>query len=535
MITLGIRYLNGFAAASDPDDRDAAEWPPHPGRIFMALTASHFQTDASASGRTALEWLEQQGSPQIHCSTGLSRDVVTQFVPVNPRIADENKAREKERTAGKKPPPALQSAPGIIRTRQPRTFARTWLEDDTIWLVWPEVEAPTAIREALSLLCSKVTRIGHSSSLVQMWVSDADAPQSPNWVPDDDRSVIRLRIATPGTLADLERRFNGAANESYAELLVVADDDSDKKEQKAARARLKADYENEPPPRHRPQLSVFQGYAAPLPLGETSASVRGSVLSPFFLPLTLERIDGPYRHLDLLNVLIFCQRLHEALCSHCDDLGTAVIAMISGRANGKPLDVPHLAFVPLAFVGHPHADGRLLGIGLAFPETITRQERRGVLTALERARKEGLKLGRLGSWRIEPITVQRPPVNLLPKTWTDQPEGATEWATVTPIAFDQHAKAKDKVAYRAEIAAMIRQACQRIGLPEPREVIVMSVSAHLGAPTAQEFPRLQRKDGSKRRHSHAILIFGEPVRGPILLGAGRYRGYGLCRPMREEG
>ena len=34
---------------------------------------------------------------------------------------------------------------------------------------------------------------------------------------------------------------------------------------------------------------------------------------------------------------------------------------------------------------------------------------------------------------------------------------------------------------------------------------------------------------------HAILIFSEPVVGPVLLGAGRYRGYGLCRPLRGRG
>lgn len=48
------------------------------------------------------------------------------------------------------------------------------------------------------------------------------------------------------------------------------------------------------------------------------------------------------------------------------------------------------------------------------------------------------------------------------------------------------------------------------------------------------FPRLRRKDGSERRHTHAILVFDEPVRGPILVGAGRYRGYGFCRPMEGE-
>jgi hypothetical protein len=40
-----------------------------------------------------------------------------------------------------------------------------------------------------------------------------------------------------------------------------------------------------------------------------------------------------------------------------------------------------------------------------------------------------------------------------------------------------------------------------------------------------------RKDGSQRRHSHAILVFAEPVRGPMLLGADATVGYGVCRPI----
>jgi len=35
---------------------------------------------------------------------------------------------------------------------------------------------------------------------------------------------------------------------------------------------------------------------------------------------------------------------------------------------------------------------------------------------------------------------------------------------------------------------------------------------------------LQRKDGSPRWHTHAILVFDEPVCGRVLIGAGRFRG-----------
>jgi CRISPR-associated protein Csb2 len=521
MLTLGIRYLNNFAAAADPYDRASAEWPPHPGRVFMALAAAHFQTNGPESERAALAWLETRDSPLIHAPNVHSRDVITQFVPVNDK-AGPSRAM-------------LQTVP-IARDRQPRSFARSWLEDENVWLIWPNAEPSSQVNEALSALCAKVTRIGHSSSMVQMWLDDSSRVRVPNWVPNEDTSVMRLRIAVPGTLADLEWCFNASANELYADLLVAAEDDSDKTAQKAARTRLKKEFADGSPPRHRPHLSVSQGYAAPLDAAETSTQVRSTVLGPHFLSLRLERVDGPYHHLDLFSTLSVCQRWHEALCSKCKDLGLDVVSVISGRApDGTSLDGPHLALIPLAFIGHPHADGRLLGVGLALPQTISLEHRREVLTALERVQKEGLKLGRLGSWRIAPVASQRPPLSLLPETWTAYPNGSTHWATVTPIAFDQHPKAKDKAGYQIEIAAMIGMACQRVGLPEPREIIVTPVSAHLGSPPAYTFPRLLRKDGSQRRHSHAILIFAERVCGPILLGAGRYRGYGLCRPMGPEG
>lgn len=78
---------------------------------------------------------------------------------------------------------------------------------------------------------------------------------------------------------------------------------------------------------------------------------------------------------------------------------------------------------------------------------------------------------------------------------------------------------------------MIRACCVRVGLPEPSEVTLTPVSAHQGTPPSHAYPRLRRKDGSERRHTHAVLVFDQPVRGPILLGAGRYRGYGLCRAI----
>jgi CRISPR-associated protein Csb2 len=238
--------------------------------------------------------------------------------------------------------------------------------------------------------------------------------------------------------------------------------------------------------------------------------------------------------LDLLCTLVLTERWREALASQANDLSPQAQSLICGHApDGGPLQTPHVAFLPLGFVGHPHADGRLPGMALALPGDIAPETRAQILRAAAKVCEQGLVLGRLGAWHVQPVTMARPLETLRAATWTAHPTGATHWATITPIAFDQHPKAKNKAESVAELTEMIRAACERVGLPSPREIIVTPVSAHLGAPPAHAFLRLRRKDGSERCHSHAILVFDQAVCGPILIGAGRYRGYGLCRPMAQ--
>ena len=99
---------------------------------------------------------------------------------------------------------------------------------------------------------------------------------------------------------------------------------------------------------------------------------------------------------------------------------------------------------------------------------------------------------------------------------------------MTPVVLNRHFDGKDRWLQAAE---SVKDACQHIGLPRPNEVLLHPVSLVEGVPHARDFPQLTRKrDGGRRSHSHAVLIFNEPVRGPVLLGAGRFRGYGLCRP-----
>lgn len=518
MLAFGIRYLNGFVAASEPDSHDRPEWPPHPGRVFMALAAAHFETGAVSSERAALEWLQCLGiAPCIYAAGAEARALVAHYVPVNDR-AGPAKA-------------ILQSAPVLTRDRQARTFARAWLENEVAYLCWPSAEPPTAIRDAFETLCGKVTRIGHSASLVQMWMAKESEVPPPTWVPDRDRAEVHLRVAGKATLEDFERRYNGGEIAEWGELKVRAADGSDTKAQKVAKKKLKEKFPD-PPIRRRPELRLYEGYARPRPANEQSIA-EGSVFGPHFVVRTLERESGPFQELDLPCAPQVVQRWRDAILTQVNDMPDSVRQLLSGHdRDGGPLDGPHLAFAPLAFVGHPRADGHLLGMGLVLPEAIGSEQRRHALHAIGRV--DRLVLGRLGVWRIGSVLAAEPPWNLRPEVWTAHPGGATHWSTVTPIAFDRHPKTTDRATYQGEVAEMVAQACVRIGLPRPKQVIVTSVSAHLGVPPAHAFPRLQRKDGGRRRHAHAILVFAKPVRGPILIGAGRFRGYGVCRAMNTS-
>ncbi len=396
MLTLGIRYLNGFVVASH-GRHELLEWPPHPGRFFMALVAAHYETGADPAEREALLWLERLSEPpEVHAPEACPRTTVTQYVPVNDKTG---------------PSTAPMHSLPLTRDRKDRTFARAWLTGDTAFVHWPQADPPPGIRAALEALCAKTTRIGHSSSLVQVWLADQPSASLPRWVPDSARATIPMRVPVPGTLQALDEDF----------------------QQRHERARDPRDQSKSRSPVAGKRPLAEHGYALAAEAA-APASAPGTVFSPHLLLFDLERLDGPYRHLDLASTLSLTARWREALTSHANDLSAEAQQIICGH------------------------------------------------------------------------------------TPDHQP-------------FDQHPKAKDKAASQQEAAELIAAACGRIGLPRPREVILTPVSAHLGALPAHAFPRLRRKDGTERRHSHAILAFAEPVRGPVLIGAGRYRGYGVFRPM----
>ena len=525
MLALGIRYLNGWAmAAADGAKKEIPEWPPHPDRVFMALAAAWFETGKEESEKDALQWLEKQKPPSLYASEAFSRQSfrnrypspVVSYVPVNDdkvgnKIPNTNNLK-KLKDAG------LTVLPDY-RSRQPRRFPLAIPFEDTFYFILPDAEASNHII-AFSNLCNKVIRIGHSASFVQMWVEKN--PPQPNLVPVDGIVRHRLRVFGPGRLEYLEQRCNMDAVVAYADFHEKVES-AKGKDRKLLKAQLEAQFQGEVPATLRPESGLWKGYDAPNP-PEVHETV-GSVFDPRFVVLKI--IES---RLSLTGTLKLSETLRGAIMAKCPQQPPP--EWVSGHTKeGKPSETPHLAFVPMAFVGSEHADGRIMGASLLLPRGIPHEEIGTCLNAILRDEYGLPKRIRLfdGQWfecSTEIDLRETPPFNMRALTWT---QSSRVWASITPVVLDRHFDGPHKWGKAANV---VKDACERIGLPRPSEAILQPTSLVGGTPHARAFPYLKRKkDGGRMHHTHAILIFDQKVRGPVLIGAGRYRGYGFFRPI----
>lgn len=518
MLCLGIEFLTGYYVATHPSARGKPEWPPHPARVFMAIAAAYFETGEDSAEAKALEFVESIESPlTILASPAEPRSSVTHFVPVNDKLD----------SAG--------AALPILRSRQPREFPRFRPDDPVVYYCWPEANADEATAAALQILSNKVTRIGHSSSLVRAWV--ADWPPNTNahdrWAPDDSRPEDQFRAITRGSLAELRRLYRAGDMAEFDRLDALAGVGKGK-EKKAAKEELANRFGGTRPQPIRPEFQVTIGYRIEGPSAGTPAH---GVWSARLLTFGLVPREDTHPRMDILCVPALVNGLRRAMLKAAEQLGP-IPEYISGHksdAANSPSEQPHCAIMPMPFVGREHADGHVLGVAIAMPKDTGAGDRLLVERAISIISKNGLTLGQIGKWGLVPEAELPALFNLRSIIWTGGQRGAAAWSSVTPVAFDEHPKSKDADGYQNETGAMIRKACTRIGLPEPRRVDVSHVSfVKYGVPTAYQFPRLARKDGSLRRQLHVRILFPEPVIGPVMLGAGRYRGYGLFRPLPES-
>lgn len=538
-LTVEIVLLSGRYVATRFNDRSRAEWPPHPARWFSAAVATWADAEPrQAEEEAVLRWLELQGAPFIACSTLdeiTTREGATHFVPVNDAAAaravdepyaaltaaraaaaqiqsaasggqvaardhkrvvrDVKKALKRVATASRtaRERRLSQGALAVLpeeRGRQARSFPSVRPDSSIVTFRWPDAAPDPEQRAVLDGLLSRIGRLGHSSSLVSCRLTDEDKPA---WLEPHDLGDIVLRVPGAGQFDLLEEdylRHRGMEPRALA----------------AAR-------------QHYREAAALE-IAAP-----------GSVFSRRFAVLEIDDHTAPSSR----GALQLARALRAALVERA---GHDAPELLNGRraADGSPSRSAHLAIAPLPFVGHQHADGLVKGVALVMPGD--REDERDVVLSTVFGWLEE-HAGRLRVGAREVILQRGEGVDsidtLRASRWC---KAASTWATVTPIALDRwpgEMRARDparRATAFARAEELVAQSCVHIGLPVPSDIEVRPDAFVSGVPPAHQFPAFRTPNGGPQRALvHALVRFEGPVTGPVLLGAGRYLGQGLCVPL----
>jgi CRISPR-associated protein Csb2 len=541
-VSVEVTFLTGRCVATDFADRSQVEWPPHPARLYSALVATWADADEPDHvERDLLMAMETWPAPEMtYDAAPARRTVVTHYVPVNdPSVvrtydtraskvvgalaslseaarSGDTKLAKRASTALVKerdvaalvaadPKAPVSNAFELLpdgRPKQARTFPSVGLAEPRVVYKWSALDLETHVVRALDALLGRLVRLGHSSSLVSCrLVADASSAQTPEptAVPDD-AGQLDMRWIGAGQLEQLERAFERHGGTR---------------------------------PRALPNVIVrYRSGAAPVaPVPPASAMTSGEWF--------VFEIEGR-RTLPSIRTVQLARLLRDSLMSHIDD---PIPELISGhRADGSASTRPHASYLALPFVGRDHATGAVMGVAVMLPrrDAVDREEysaaRRALLRGIGQFKAAGAQLGRLGTMRH----VSDPPDlhALRRRTWEAPSES---WVSATPIALPRHpgkltagVEATQQRSWeRAD--EIVAEACVHAGLPEPAEAWTQLAPLAPGVRPARDFPAFVSGQGTEARARllvHASIRFAQPVRGPLVLGAGRHFGLGLMRPVR---
>jgi CRISPR-associated protein Csb2 len=451
---IAVHFLTDRYAATQYNDRSQPEWPPHPARLFSALVDAWASEGGDEAERSALEWLESLDPPAINASAATSRDVRTVFVPVNDTILvgthrDQRRAHAawlagnqeaalthvnhmlaKGNEVSKFNRSDVAAARMLLpegRNRQPRTFPVALPERPTVEFLW-SADPSHEVRSALDGISSRVSRLGHSSSLVTCFL--VDGLSEATWLPSLDGPVF-LRVAGPGQLSQLL-----AAYERH----------------QATESRL------------LPARSVRyrSGQAT------TAVPRKPARAGEWFV---FARRDGPA--LPAVRAVDVTRALRGAILRH---MGATDSPMLTGhQPDGRPSEDAHIGYLALPFVGHFHATGHILGAAIVLPTGASDDERRGLLAAIGRWLRAGgeLRMGRAGAWHMSYEPHDAGLATLRPSRWSGP---ARRWRTALPIALDRnpgdlHSRDPDEASAAEQAACeIVAAAARRVGLPNPATV-----------------------------------------------------------------
>jgi CRISPR-associated protein Csb2 len=496
------------------------EWPPSPARLFQALVAGAASgKNLPAEDRAALAWLEQCEPPVIAAPAKRDGSGFTNYVPNNDLDSvGRNPRRISEIRAGKQIKPLLFDASiGLLYA---------WTFDDGE----EHARKLCAIAELLYQLGRGVDMAWARGEIIDTDKIEARLATHTGAIyrPGTGGGGIVLPSPQKGSLASLERRFVEIGHRF-----------------KTVRSgRQSQVYSQASKPRFAPVI-----YASP------------PQLFLFDLrELTDREALGSW---PLARAVNFVERVRDSAASGLKARRPGAAATIDrvfiGR-DAKEVDkVERIRIVPLPSIGSPHVVPAIRRVLVEVPPNcpLSGTDIEGAFSGILVSEGVDSESGEVIETRLLPAEDR----DMLRHYGMDDRNDHRVWRSVTPVALPEGAARRriDPQRLRKELATArdaagteLREAksgAERFAEESRATSAILRSLRHAGVPARAEAIRLRREPYrgrgaraedfapetrfAKERLWHVEITFAKPLRGPLLIGDGRYLGLGLMAPQRD--
>lgn len=340
---------------------------------------------------------------------------------------------------------------------------------------WDMATPDAVILDAIRRRAARVGYLGASDSPARLRVLTAmpGASAVEAFVPDPTGDA-RIGVPRPGTAAALDRMYDAWQARGAS----------------VTRAQF-------------PALLHREAYRSP---GSQDRVDRGAVVAWLLLrPAVSGRRIGALTGLFKEAVLSRYQRMHGEPPSFLHGHGF----------TGTGYELARYLALPDA--GYPRSDGRIHGLALWLPPGSDVEQRR---KAREATIAIDALVGRAINTTVEPRGDRERPWAANPNRWRGP---SATWITAFPVIHERRG---------APGLSEVGRWCRHAGLPDPiafRSSRTPLISGGVDLAPAE----VNRPGRPALPYSHVAIRFAEPVEGPVVVGAGRQRGFGLCVPVDD--
>ena len=485
------------------DDRYAAEWPPSPARLFQAFLAGAARgATVSEAARAALDWLQTLPPPVIAAPRSTPGQVHIRYVPNNDLDAEL---------------PGKRYEDAVAKTRVGKRIRPTLFDPAVpILYCWSLSGDEDGHARGVCAAADHLYQLGRGVDMAWAAAALVDVDEAERRILAHAGVVYRLTEGAnashhllcprPGLRQSLAARFEGLRLRFRA----------------AGTARKPVRTFVQPP---KPRLRRV-AYGA----------------EPHRFTFELRRPDSRAGYADwrLDGAAELVQRARdqaaERLLAAAPDLADSVERYLIGRGAGAADKASRVRIVPIPSVGHDHVDMSIRRLQVQVPQTcpLAPEDVAWAFSQVVWSDDDGVvvrELHRVEDDRMAARFERR----------------GRRWRSVTPLALptagrrridpDRRAEeAKGGAERRAEevrAVAAVHQALRHAGVSVPVAAVgVQREPFDRQGSRAEQFAPGTRF--TKETLWHVSLTFAERVKGPLLLGDGRFVGLGLMGPDDEQ-